>query len=139
MSYDPNNIFAKILRDDLPATRVYEDERTLAFMDLMPQSRGHTLIIPKERVETIFEISPSSLEAVIATTQRVALAVRAALQPAGVQVMQLNGSAAGQTVPHVHFHVIPRYGEEPLNFHAKDLAEREELEATAAAIRAALG
>lgn len=110
MSYDPNNPFAKILRDDMPAVRVFEDDRTLAFMDVMPQSDGHTLIIPKERVEDIFDVSPETLDAVIATTQRVALAVRTAFRPAGVQIMQLNGSAAGQTVFHLHFHVIPRYG-----------------------------
>lgn len=138
MSYDPNNPFAKILRDDMPAVRVFEDDRTLAFMDVMPQSDGHTLIIPKERVEDIFDVSPETLDAVIATTQRVALAVRTAFRPAGVQIMQLNGSAAGQTVFHLHFHVIPRYGEEPLRFHAREMADMAVLEEHAAKIRTAL-
>ena len=138
MSYHPDNVFAKILRDDLPAARVFEDERTLAFMDVMPQSVGHTLIIPKERVENLFEISPTSLDAVIATTQRIALAVRAAFEPAGIEIMQLNGTAAGQTVPHLHFHVIPRYLDSDLGRHAREVADRALLEQHAATIRAAL-
>ena len=138
MAYDNDNIFAKILRGEANAHVVLDEEHCLAFMDLMPQSPGHTLIIPREPVENIFDLSSEGLAVVIATTQRVARAVKAAFQPAGVMILQLNGADAGQTVFHIHFHVIPRYPGEGLTLHARSVADAEELSEHAARIRAAL-
>lgn len=138
MAYDPDNIFAKILRGEANAHVVLDEEHCLAFMDLMPQSPGHTLIIPREPVENIFDLSAEGLAVVIATTQRVARAVKAAFQPAGVMILQLNGADAGQTVFHIHFHVIPRYPGEGLTLHARSVADAVELSEHAARIRAAL-
>ena len=138
MGYDDQNPFAKILRGEAPAHRVCEDDRTLAFMDIMPQTKGHTLVIPKSPVASIFEIEPEMLAATILTTQRVARAVRAAFGPRGVMVGQLNGAMAGQTVFHLHFHVIPRYEHGGFRFHGQPLADSSELAGHAAAIRAAL-
>src|SRR5882757_3011453 len=98
MAYDQNNIFAKILRGEIPACTVYEDAETLAFMDVMPQSDGHTLVIPKAPAENLFDLAPDALAALIKSTQRVARGVRAAFQPDGLTLMQFNGAAAGQTV-----------------------------------------
>ena len=109
MAYDDNNIFAKILRGELPCIRLYEDEQTLSFMDIMPQAEGHLLVIPKEAAETLLDLSEESAQACIRTTRRMAKAVKAALRPPGIMIAQFNGAAAGQTVPHFHFHVIPRH------------------------------
>ncbi|MCK9512788.1 MAG: HIT family protein [Pigmentiphaga sp.] len=138
MSYDPNNIFAKILRGEAPAIKLYEDEQTLAMMDIMPQSPGHVLILTKEPAETLFEMTPEGAAACIRTTQKLAHAVREALKPEGVFIGQFNGAAAGQTVPHVHFHIIPRDHGQTLKMHAREMAERPELERIARQIRAAL-
>lgn len=107
MQYDNNNVFAKILRGEAPCYKVYEDDHTLAFMDIMPQVDGHTLVIPKQAAETIFELDDDALAACMKTTRLIGLAVKDAFQFDGVAVAQLNGRAAGQTVPHVHFHVLP--------------------------------
>lgn len=107
MSYDPENIFAKILRGELPCHKVYEDEYTLAIMDIMPQALGHTLVIPKEPARTLFDLSDTATTHLINVVQRVGAAVKLAIEAEGIVVMQLNGIAAGQTVDHVHFHVIP--------------------------------
>src|SRR3954451_9477474 len=107
--YDPNNIFAKILRGEIPAAKVYEDEHTLAFMDVMPQSEGHTLVIPKTQARNFFDIEPSALANLIVATQRVAKAVQAAFKPDGMRIIQFNEAAAGQTVFHIHFHIVPCY------------------------------
>ena len=138
MAYDNDNIFAKILRGEADAHVVLDEEHCLAFMDLMPQSPGHTLIIPREPVENIFDLSADGLSVLIATTQRVARAVKAAFQPAGVMILQLNGADAGQTVFHIHFHVIPRYPGEGLTLHARSIADAVELSEHAARIRTAL-
>ena len=138
MAYDPDNIFAKILRGEASAHLVLDEEHCLAFMDLMPQSPGHTLIIPREPAENIFDLSTEGLAQLVSTTQRVARAVKTALQPAGLMIAQLNGTDAGQTVFHIHFHVIPRYAGEGLTFHARSMADSDELAANAARIRAAL-
>jgi len=138
MAYDPQNAFARILRDELASERVYEDAQTVAFMDLMPQTEGHVLVISREPAETIFELSPEAAEACMRTTQRVAAAVKRAFQAPGVMIMQINGSAAGQTVPHVHFHIIPRRPGEPMNMHAAVKADPEQLRAHAARIRGCL-
>ena len=102
MTYDPNNVFARIVRGELPCHRVHEDEHTLAFMDLMPQSEGHTLIIPKQAGTNILDTPPASVEAAIRVTQRIAQAVQTVFAPKGLIVTQFNGSAAGQTVFHLH-------------------------------------
>jgi histidine triad (HIT) family protein len=138
MAYDSNNIFARLLRNEIPCVKVYEDERTLAFMDVMPQADGHVLVVPKEDAENIFDLSPEGLAALTATTQKVAKAVRKALACPGLMLVQLNGEAAGQSVNHIHMHIIPRTGGIDLKFHARDMVGREVLEPIAAKIRAAL-
>ena len=138
MAYDHNNIFAKILRGEADAHVVLDEKHCLAFMDLMPQSPGHTLIIPREPAQDIFDLSAESLAVLTATTQRVARAVKAAFQPAGMMILQLNGPDAGQTVFHIHFHVIPRYPGEGLTLHARSVADPADLRNHAARIRAAL-
>ena len=107
MAYDENNIFAKILRGDLPCHKVYEDEHSLAFMDIMPQAPGHTLVIPREQAKDLFELSVEGAGALLNATRKVAAGVKQAMQADGIVLMQLNGAAAGQTVDHIHFHVIP--------------------------------
>ena len=138
MAYDANNIFARILRGEANAHVVLDEEHCMAFMDVMPQSPGHTLVIPREPVENLFELSAEGLTHLMAATQRVARAVYAAFDPGGVMVMQLNGANAGQTVFHIHFHVIPRYAGEGLTLHARSVADASQLERHAARIRAAL-
>ena len=138
MAYDPSNVFARILRGEISAHKVHEDEHTLAFMDVMPQSEGHTLVIPKSAAENIFELDPRSLAATILVTQRVARAVKRAFDAPGVMIAQLNGAGAGQTVFHIHFHVIPRYEGIDLRFHARGMADPQVLATHAARIRAAL-
>ena len=138
MAYDHNNVFAKILRGEVEAHVVLEDEHCLAFMDAMPQSPGHTLVIPRQPAEDLFALDDSSLAHLALTTRRVAQAVKSAFQVGGVMVMQLNGVDAGQTVFHVHFHVIPRYAGEGLTLHGRSVAAPGELAAHAEKIRAAL-
>ena len=138
MTYDTNNIFARILRGELPCHKVYEDEHTLAFMDVMPQAEGHTLVIPKAAGVGLLDVPTDALQAVIATTQKVARAVKTALDAPGVMIVQLNGAPAGQTVFHLHFHIIPRSEGLQLKFHARDMEKPEVLAALAAKIRAAL-
>src|SRR5262249_25409788 len=98
MAYNDNNIFAKILRGEIPSIKVYEDDKTFPFMDVMPQADGHTLIVPKERAEYIFDLSPAGAAAMIQTTQKIAKAVKKAFNPDGLVLTQFNGPAAGQTV-----------------------------------------
>jgi histidine triad (HIT) family protein len=138
MSYDPNNIFAKIVRGEAPCFKVYEDAHTLAFMDIMPQAEGHTLVIPKEGAESIFDLSPDAAAALIKTTKKVAAAVKEVTKTPGVMLAQLNGTAAGQTVFHIHFHIIPRSGGIDLALHARGKADFEQLKALAAKIAAAV-
>jgi histidine triad (HIT) family protein len=138
MAYDPSNIFARIVRGEIPCVRVHEDADTLAFMDLMPQSEGHALVIPKVAGESLLDTPPDAVAAAIRTTQRVAQAINAAFAPQGVVVTQFNGPAAGQTVFHLHFHVIPVYGAGGLRLHAREKADPDVLETNAARIRAAL-
>jgi histidine triad (HIT) family protein len=107
MAYDPQNVFAKILRGEAPCHKVHEDERTLAFMDIMPQADGHVLVIPKEPAETIFELTDAALADCMRVVKRMGLAVKEAFNAPGIAVVQMNGAAAGQSVPHVHFHVLP--------------------------------
>ncbi len=138
MAYDPNNIFAKIVRGEAPAFKVYEDAHTIAFMDIMPQAEGHTLVITKEHAESIFDLSPEGAAALIKTTKKVAAAVREVTKSPGLLLAQLNGAAAGQTVFHIHFHIIPRASGIDLKIHARDKADFEKLKALAAKIAAAV-
>ena len=138
MSYDPNNIFAKILRGEAPGVIVEENEHTLTFMDVMPKADGHTLIIPKEPAANIFEISPSALSHLIVQVKRVAAAVKQAFPGNGVRIIQLNDPEAGQSVFHIHFHVIPSNDGMRFEFHGSGIHPVEELEVHASKIRAAL-
>jgi histidine triad (HIT) family protein len=117
--YDEDNIFARIVRGEAPAARVFEDHDTFAFMDVFPQSRGHTLVVHKRaQARNLLDMEPEPLQTLILAVQRVSKAVRAALQPDGLMVTQLNGQASGQTVFHLHFHIIPRWEGVPLGRHA---------------------
>ena len=138
MAYDTNNIFAKILRGEVPSVKIYEDDKTLAFMDVMPQADGHTLVIPKEPAENIFELSPEGAAAMVRTTQKVAKAVKKGLEAPGVMIFQLNGKPAGQSVFHVHFHIVPRSGGVDLKLHARGMESPDKLRAIAEKIKAAL-
>ncbi len=135
MSYDPQNVFARMLRNELPCVRLFEDTHTLAFMDLMPQTEGHSLVITREPAATLFDLSPEGAAACIRTTQAVARAVKRAFDAPGILITQVNGAAAGQTVPHVHFHIIPRRPGEPLLMHAAVRADPKVLEDHAERIR----
>lgn len=138
-AYDPDNVFAKILRGEIPSARVFEDEHALAFMDVFPQARGHTLVVPKAPVRNLLEIDDNVLGPLIVRVRRVALAVREALKPDGITVMQFNGSAGGQTVFHLHFHIIPRWEGQAVAGHgAAGMADKEELAQLAQAIAAKL-
>ena len=138
MAYDPNNVFAKILRREIPSVVVYEDSHTLAFMDVMPQADGHTLVIPKENAETIFELSAEGAANLLAVTIKVARAVRVAMSAEGITLTQFNGAAAGQSVPHVHFHVLPRWSGTSLRRHSGNMENPEKLKTAADKIRAAM-
>ena len=138
MAYDKDNVFARIVRGEIPCHKVYEDADTIAFMDIMPQAEGHTLVVPKAAGEDIFSTPPESLAAAIRTVQRVAAAVKKAFGPPGVMIAQLNGSAAGQSVFHLHFHVIPRHAGREFRIHAAQQADQKVLAEHAARIRAAL-
>ena len=133
-TYDSGNIFAKILRGDAPCAKVWEDDHVLAFMDVFPQSRGHTLVIPKgSTARNLLEETPERLAALMVRVQKVAQAVRAALNPDGVVITQFNGAPAGQTVFHLHVHIIPRWADQPLGRHGggqmADMAELHDLAA----------
>ena len=134
MTYDNNNIFAKILRNEIPCIKVYEDEHTLAFMDIMPQAEGHTLVIPKEPAVSIHDLSDEGAVNLIKKVKLVANAVKKGLGADGITLFQLNGEEAGQTVPHIHFHILPG---SYLNAkaHAKISSDNESLEAFAKKIR----
>ena len=138
MPYDPTNIFAKILRGEIPCVKVYEDSKTLAFMDVMPESDGHVLVVPKESAQDIFDLSADGLTAMMLTTQKVAKAVDKALQPDGIQLKQYNRAPAGQSIFHVHFHIVPRWEDAGLAPHGKVMVDATVLELIAAKIRSAL-
>jgi histidine triad (HIT) family protein len=138
MSYDIDNVFAKILRGEAPAFRVYEDRHALAFMDIMPQTKGHTLVIPKDSAENLHDVDPVILGGTIQAVQIVADAVKRAFDAPGIMIAQLNGSAAGQTVFHMHFHILPRFQGLEFKMHAREMEDFGTLEAHAERIRACL-
>ncbi|MBT8114102.1 MAG: HIT family protein [Arenicella sp.] len=137
MSYDSDNIFAKILREEIPCIKVYEDDSTLAFMDIMPQANGHTLVIPKEPAVDLLELTDAAAADLILKVKKVARAVKQGLQAEAITIFQLNGAAAGQTVPHIHFHVLPGSIVEAKR-HASISADAEVLASYAEKIKSAL-
>ncbi len=138
MPYDPNNVFAKILSGELPCVKVYEDEHTLAFMDIMPQTPGHTVVVPKEAAVDMMDLSPDGAARLIRTTQKIARAAKKALEASAVTLVQRSGRESGQTVFHVHFNVMPHYPGVALKLHAQAMVDPKSLEPIAAKIRAAL-
>ena len=136
-TYDDGNIFAKILRGEAPAVRVFEDDHVLAFMDVFPQARGHTLVIPKRSTaRNLLDAPAEVIGPLMLGVQRVARAVRAALKPDGLMISQFNGAVAGQTVFHLHVHIIPRWDGVSLGRHGGGMADVEALKALAAQIAA---
>jgi histidine triad (HIT) family protein len=138
MAYDESNIFARIIRGEAPAYKVFEDDETLAFLDVMPQSDGHTLVLPKMPAEDLFGLKEPYASAVIRTARHIARGIDAAFKPAGIRLMQLNGAAAGQTVFHFHLHVIPCHTGITDRSHGQQLAESRILEMHAQKLREAL-
>lgn len=126
MTYDDNNIFAKMLNGDIPYHKVYEDDKTLAFMDIMPQAEGHVLVIPKQKAVDLTELEPEYAAAVLMTAKKVMQAQRQVLEREGIIQMQLNGAQAGQTVFHYHVHLIPSSIHE-LGRHAVTQADADKL------------
>ena len=138
MSYDPSNIFAKILRGEIPAHKVYEDGDTLAFMDVMPQVDGHTLVVPKAPSRNLLDADPAVFAPLFRAVQKVAIAAKAAFAAEGVLIKQFNEAAAGQTVFHLHVHVLPRHTGIDLRPHTGKMADHALLAKHAEIIRAAL-
>ncbi|MCB1486918.1 MAG: HIT family protein [Bauldia sp.] len=136
-AYDDQNIFAKILRGDLPAHKVYEDDTAIAIMDVMPQGKGHTLVIPKAPSRNLLDADPDALAALIGVVQTVSKAVKGAFDADGVTIIQFNEAPAGQSVFHLHFHVIPRFEGVALRPHTGGMEENDVLAAGAEKIRAA--
>lgn len=136
-AYDPENIFAKIIRGDMSCTKVYEDGDILAFMDIFPQSEGHTLVVPKKaKAANFFDIDPEALQTLIVGVQKVAEAVKKALDPDGLRIIQFNGAEAGQSVFHIHFHIVPVYAGRPLKPHGGEPADNARLAELASKISA---
>src|SRR6185295_20331530 len=138
MAYDSNNIFAKIVRGELPAQKVYEDADTLAFMDIMPRCEGHMLVIPKTPARNVLDASPAQLAACMKTVQKVAAAAMKAFGAGGITLHQFNEPAGGQVVFHLHFHVLPRSEGVALAPPASKMEKPEVLSATAERIKKAM-
>ncbi|KKB78063.1 HIT family hydrolase [Devosia soli] len=138
MTYDPNNIFAKILKGELPCHKVYEDETALVMMDIFPQSKGHALVIPKASSRNLLDADPSVLSSVMPLVQSVAKAVQSVTKADGIRLAQFNEAPAGQTVFHLHFHLIPAYEGIALGAHGSGRADDAELAQLAKDISAAL-
>jgi len=137
-AYDDQNIFAKILRGEMPCHKIYEDEATFAFMDIMPRGDGHALVIPKEPARNLLDVEADSLEAVMRTVQKVANASMRAFGADGITVQQFNEPAGGQVVFHLHVHIIPRFDGASLKPHTGEMEKPEILAANAEKLRAAL-
>ena len=136
--YDNNNVFAKILRGELPSHKIYEDDKTIAIMDIMPRADGHCLVIPKAASRNMLDIAPSDLSAVMSTVQKISKAVIKAFDADGITIQQFNESAGGQVVFHTHVHVIPRHEGVKLRPHTGDMADQNDLKNGAEKLRAAL-
>jgi histidine triad (HIT) family protein len=139
MAYDENNVFAKILRGEIPAHKVFEDDDVVVFMDVMPQGPGHTLVVPKAASRNLLDADPAVLAKLLPTVQKVARAVKAAFAADGVSVFQYNEPAGGQSVFHLHIHVVPRFEGVPLKPHSGKMEDQAVLAANAEKLRAALG
>jgi histidine triad (HIT) family protein len=137
-AYDPNNIFAKILRGEAPCVRLFEDDASLAFMDIMPRADGHALVIPKFPARNLFDIPPDFLARFMPSVQRLALAAMTGMAADGISVMQFNESAGGQVVFHLHFHILPRWNGLALRSPGGPMVSPDQLEPFAAKIRAAI-
>jgi len=136
-AYDESNIFARVVRGEIPSAKVFETEAVLAIMDVFPQAEGHVLVLHKRsRARNILDVEPQALLELTDAVQKAARAVRAALKPEGLVVTQFSGAAAGQSIAHLHFHVIPRWADRPLGRHAEGMADPEQLKALAARIAA---
>ena len=138
MTYDDNNVFAKILRGEIPCHKVYETDRVLAFMDVMPRGDGHVLVIPKTKARNILDVEPDDLAEVVKAVQIVGKAAKNALSADGLTIQQFNESAGGQVVFHIHFHVLPRFEGVALKPHTGQMENPEVLANFASKIRAAL-
>ena len=138
MTYDDDNVFAKILRGELPCQKVYETDRVLAFMDVMPRGNGHVLVIPKTKARNLFDVEPDDLAELAKAVQIVGKAAQKALSADGLTIQQFNESAGGQVVFHIHFHVLPRFEGVALKPHTGQMEKPEVLADLAAKIRAAL-
>jgi histidine triad (HIT) family protein len=136
--YDPNNVFARILRGEIPSYKLHEDSDTLAFMDVMPQAPGHVLVVPKKPSRNLLDADPAVFGPLMTVTQKMALAVRKAFDADGITVMQFNEAPAGQSVFHLHFHVIPRHAGVALKGHSGEMEKPEILAENAQKIRSAL-
>lgn len=138
MAYDDTNIFAKILRGEIPSQKVYEDAAVVAFMDVMPQGQGHTLVVPKAPSRNLLDADPATFSQLFTVVQKIAVAVKKAFAADGVTVQQFNEAAAGQSVYHLHVHVLPRFEGTALKPHTGAMEKPEVLAANAEKIRAAL-
>lgn len=136
--YDSGNIFAKILRGEFPSFRVYEDDDTVAFMDVMPQANGHTLVVPKAPSRNLLDADPAALAKLLPVVQKVAQAAKTAFAADGITIMQFNEAPAGQTVFHLHFHIIPRHDGVGLKTHSGRMEDQKVLAANAEKLKAAL-
>ncbi|HVK90914.1 MAG TPA: HIT family protein [Mycoplana sp.] len=137
-AYDPGNIFAKILRGEIPSHKIYEDDDAFAFMDVMPQGTGHTLVVPKVPSRNILDADPATLSRLMPVVQKIAIAAKEAFEADGVTVIQFNEPASGQTVYHLHFHIIPRFEGVPLKPHSGNMEDQDVLAVNARKMRDAL-
>jgi histidine triad (HIT) family protein len=135
MAYDQNNIFAKVLRGEIPCHKIYEDEDTLAFLDIMPRTEGHALVVTKEKARDLFDVKPAALAKLMAVVQKLAPKIKEAVGADGVLIQQFNGAAAGQTVFHLHVHIVPIKQGVPVKPHAGIMEDQAKLAATAEKIR----
>jgi len=138
MTYDVENIFAKILSGEIPSHKIYEDDKTFAFLDVMPRSDGHTLVIPKANASGLLDAEPQTILDCMVTLQMLAPIIVEAMGADGFLIQQFNGESAGQTVFHLHFHLIPRKTGQSLKPHAKEMADQNLLASHAEAVRALL-
>jgi histidine triad (HIT) family protein len=137
-AYDPENIFAKMLKGEIPCHKIHEDENTLAFLDIMPRTKGHTLVITKEPAADLFGISQDGLGKLMTVVQKIAPQIKKAVGADGILIQQFNGAAAGQTVFHLHVHIVPIKESVTPRPHAANMADQAELAATAEKIRSVL-
>jgi Diadenosine tetraphosphate (Ap4A) hydrolase and other HIT family hydrolases len=134
--YDPGNVFARILRGELPCHRIYEDDDVLAFLDAYPQAPGHTLIIPKDgQARNLLELDDRAIKPLFSCAKRLMKVIVAELEPVGVQLLQFNGGDGGQSVFHVHIHLVPRWKGQPLGLHAQTPGDAAELSKLAERLR----